>query len=249
MISLWLRKTFNVYDNGLWEGMTDVHSHLLSGVDDGVKTRKEALDLLYYMEEEIKVQRVCITPHTMMDFNNSPMLMLKEKYEEFTSFYNGQIELTLGSEYMLDTYFPIRLSEGLLLLGEWNGKKLLLVEGSCNYLLPSFYETLEKCFENGYTPVLAHPERYPYLTYSDCLKMKERGCLFQLNIPSLHGAYGQGIRKTSFDLLDGDMYDFAGFDIHWYEGYVRVVRHLRLPRKRLDKLCVLLENNKAIRFS
>ena len=121
-------------------------------------------------------------------------------------------------------------------LGEWNQKKLLLVEGAGIVLLPGFYDMLEECFEAGYTPVIAHPERYPYLEKNDCIKLKERGCLFQLNIPSLHGYYGKHVRQAAFTLLDRGMYDFAGFDIHRYEGYAAVIRQLCLTRKRLDKL-------------
>ena len=90
--------------------------------------------------------------------------------------------------------------------GEWNQKKLLLVEGAGIVQLPGFYDMLGECFEAGYTPVIAHPERYPYLEKNDCIKLKERGCLFQLNIPSLHGYYGKHVRQAAFTLLDrGDV--------------------------------------------
>lgn len=248
MISCWFNKSFNVYNSGLWKGMTEIHSHLLPGVDDGVETKMEALDLLHFMEKEVEVKRVCITPHTMMDFNNSPALQLEGKFQDFLPCYNGSIELSLASEYMLDSYFSHRLSEGLLSLGEWNQKRLLLVEGAGVYLLPGFYDSLEQCFEVGYTPVIAHPERYLYMDKKDYLRMRERGCLFQLNIPSLHGYYGKHVQQVSYRLLNDNMYDFAAFDIHRYVGYARVVRQLSLTRKRLNALCLLLENNQNIQL-
>lgn len=244
MVSFWFHRLFNACDSSLWTGMTEIHSHILPGVDDGVETKVDALSLLGFMEKEVKVQRVFITPHTMMDFNNSPAGELQKKFTEFKSAYGGQMELVLASEYMLDKHFPCRLSEGVLPLGEWNQKKLLLVEGAGIVLLPGFYDMLEECFEAGYTPVIAHPERYPYLEKNDYIKLKERGCLFQLNIPSLHGYYGKHVRQAAFTLLDKGMYEFAGFDIHRYEGYAAVVRQLCLTRKRLDKLGELLANNK-----
>ena len=72
MISFWFHRLFNACDSGLWTGMTEIHSHILPGVDDGVETKVEALSLLDFMEKEVKGAAGFITPHTMMDFNNSP---------------------------------------------------------------------------------------------------------------------------------------------------------------------------------
>lgn len=248
MISFWFQKSFNLHNSGLWRGMTEVHSHLLPGVDDGVETNDEALSLLRFMEKEVGVERACFTPHTMMDFNNAPALRLQEKFQKFVSFYSGGIQLSLASEYMLDSSFQHHLSEGVLSLGAWNHRKLLLVEGARMNLLPGFYEKLETCFQAGYTPVIAHPERYIYMDEGDFQKLRERGCLFQLNIPSLHGYYGKQVQQIAYCLLNKEMYDFAAFDIHRYTGYARVIKQLSLPRKRLDQLCFLLENNKMIQF-
>lgn len=248
MISFWPCRKFNAQDNGLWKGMTEMHCHLLPGVDDGAETREDALKVLRFMENEVKVRRVCITPHTMMDFNNASGERLEENFQKFKIGYDGALELFIASEYMLDAFFPVRLSEGLLPLGEWNQKKLVLVETPVMMSPPELDSTWEHIFEMGYTPVIAHPERYHYMTKKDLWNLRERGCLLQLNIPSLHGYYGKVVEKNAFRLFVEGLYDFAGFDIHRYEGYARVIRQLQLSRKDLDRLGVLLNNNQNINF-
>lgn len=248
MISFLPFRKFNVQDNGLWTGMTEIHCHLLPGVDDGVETGEQALRILRFMEEEVQVSRVCITPHTMMDFNNAPGERLHGIFQQFLPAWNGKMELHIASEYMIDSYFSKRLSEGLLLLGIRNQRKLVLVELPAMMRPPDWEATTESIFEMGYTPVIAHPERYHYIRVDDCRTWRERGCLLQLNLPSLHGYYGKHVERLAYRLLDEALYDFAGFDIHRYEGYAAVIRQLNLSRKRMDRLSELLDNARELEF-
>lgn len=249
MVSFWFERKFNLMDSGVWQGMTEMHSHILPDVDDGVETKVDALQLLRFMERDVGVRRVCMTPHTMMDFNDAPAESLKEQFEKFHKDYSGKIELHLASEYMLDVSFSNHLKGEMLLLGEWDGKKLLLVETAALMPPPGLNEMIEGIFDAGYTPVIAHPERYAYMEEPDFRHLKERGCLFQLNIPSLHGYYGKHPQKDAIRLLKQEAYSFAGFDIHRYEGYARVARQLELSRAQLKRLTVLLDNNNNIQFS
>lgn len=248
MISFWFERKFNLQDNGIWKGMTEMHCHLLPGVDDGAETKDDALQLLRFMEREVEVRRICMTPHTMMDFNNVPAEFLKEKFRKFRDDYSGKMELYIASEYMLDVSFGNHLKEEVLLLGNWKDQKLLLVETSTLMAPPTLDEMLGDILAAGYTPVIAHPERYAYIEKSDYERFRKRGCLFQLNIPSLHGYYGKHAQIDAQLLLKQGVYSFAGFDIHRYEGYAQVVRQLELSRKQMDRLCFLLENNNQIEF-
>ncbi len=249
MALFWFERKFNLMDNDVWKGMTEMHCHIIPDVDDGVDTKEDALQLLRFMERDVGVRRICMTPHTMMDFNNAPADSLKEQFEKFTTHYSGKMELYLASEYMLDASFPNHLEGEMLALGEWDGKKLLLVETSALMPPPGLDDMIEGVFDAGYTPVIAHPERYAYMEEPDYRRLKDRGCLFQLNIPSLHGYYGVHPQKDAVRLLKQGMYSFAGFDIHNYTGYARVVRLLELSRKKLDRLKVLLANNNDIQFN
>jgi tyrosine-protein phosphatase YwqE len=68
----------------------------------------------------------------------------------------------------------------------------------------------------GYTPILAHPERYVFYHYNfeEYVKLKKAGCLFQLNLLAVVGYYGAGITKIAEKLLQKGMYDFVGSDVH-----------------------------------
>lgn len=248
MIAFWPKQKYNASSCGLWRGMTEVHCHLLPGVDDGVGTALEALSLLRYMEEEVGVKNVWMTPHTMMDFNNVPSGLLLDKFNDFSADYQGNLQLSIASEYMLDATFDTRISQGdVLPLGKWVNQKLLLVETSD--MMPQGYldTMLENIARSGYIPVIAHPERYLYMNERKYPELIERGCLLQLNVPSLYGYYGDKIKKRAEKLMDEGMYQFAGFDIHRYESYAKVIQGLKLTRKRLERLEEILDNNNVIK--
>ena len=94
-------------DSGLLEGFRDCHSHLLPGVDDGVQETVETLQVLGIWEQA-GVSEVWLTPHIMEDIPNEPV-MLRDKFEEVTAFYTGDVKLHLAAEHMMDGLF---LSDG-----------------------------------------------------------------------------------------------------------------------------------------
>ncbi len=68
----------------------------------------------------------------------------------------------------------------------------------------------------GFEPILAHPERYAYLSdnFKEYEKLKDRGLLFQLNMNSLTGLYGKQTQKVAEKLIKADMFEFACTDAH-----------------------------------
>ena len=201
----------SLLSSGLFNGFTDCHSHILPGVDDGVEEIGESLAILDRYEE-MGIKRVWLTPHVMEDFPNTPSA-LRERFEVLRSAYKGNVDLRLGAENMIDSLFERRLEENDFLP---MGPKAdhLLVETS--YFTPpySFYDILEKVKSAGYYPVLAHPERYVYMTSKDHDRLKGMKILFQLNVFSLAGYYGPSVKKVAEALLKKGYYDFAGSDIH-----------------------------------
>lgn len=162
---MWLfHKTTVLSRSGLLKGMVDCHSHLLPGVDDGVQSMEESLQILREMEQQ-GIRRVWLTPHIMEDIPNET-LALQRKFRELLQQYRGAVELKLAAEYMLDNLFEERLEkEDLLLLEE--GKRFLLVETS--YFNPpmDLLSVLQRIQKKGYYPLLAHPERYEYMQKED----------------------------------------------------------------------------------
>lgn len=215
---------------GLLEGFRECHCHLLPGVDDGVKKLEDTLAILAHWES-VGVQEVWFTPHVMEDFPNSPE-HLQARFQEVQQAYEGPIRLHLAAENMLDNLFPERL-EKRELLTLWDNH--LLVETS--YFNPPLRmeETMEDIKKAGYRPVLAHPERYRYMDMADYRNWKARGVLFQLNFPSLVGAYGPDVQHKAHTLLEKGMYNLTGSDTH-SPGFVHYYLDGKLPRKTVDLL-------------
>ena len=97
----------SLLSGGALKGMTDHHCHILFGVDDGLRTLEESLQVLEFMEKEGIVEVWC-TSHVMEDTPNSTE-ELKARFEELQKAYSGSIRLHLAAEYMLDTVFEDRL--------------------------------------------------------------------------------------------------------------------------------------------
>jgi protein-tyrosine phosphatase len=121
------------------------------------------------------------------------------------------LALHLSAEYMLDTIFDERLSANDLLPHQNN---MLLVETS--YINPpcNMEEWLNNAKKKGYRPLLAHPERYQYMEIRDYTRLKNQNILFQLNLPSLVGAYGEIVQKKAICLLKHGFYNYVGTDTH-----------------------------------
>ena len=195
----------------VWEGATDCHSHILPGVDDGVQEMETSLKILAHYET-LGIQEVWCTPHIMEDVPNTTE-DLKARFAELKAAYTGPIQLNLAAEYMMDGLFLDRL-EARDLLTHGHDEDALLVETS--YYTPpmNLHGILRDIMSAGYYPILAHPERYLYMKMSDYPPLKEMGVLFQLNVASLAGAYGEDAVKKAQKLLKEGYYNRIGSDIH-----------------------------------
>ena len=199
----------SLYSSGLLQGAVDRHSHILWGVDDGIKTLEDSLAALS-VEEKAGVSEVWCTPHVMEEMANST-LSLKERFAELCAAYQGNMRLHLAAEYMLDNLFEERLLAGDLLAME---NDMVLVETSTLNPPVNFHEVLRSVQKAGYLPMLAHPERCRYLSPEDYKKLLQSGVRFQLNLASLMGFYGETARSKAKHLLAQGAYCAVGTDCH-----------------------------------
>lgn len=209
-----LHKKTSLQASGMLVGFRDFHSHILFGVDDGVKTLEASLEVLSYAESNGVSQLWC-TPHIMEDIN-TPTTLLQERFAQLKESYKGNIKLHLAAEYMLDTEFERRLeSRDLMPLYD----DVILVETSTTMPPYNFIQVLHDIMSKGYRPMLAHPERYRYLTMTDYERIDSFGVHFQLNLPSIVGYYGDTAQKKAVQMLRNGWYMVAGSDCHRLSSY------------------------------
>ncbi|MCF6352270.1 MAG: capsular biosynthesis protein [Cyclobacteriaceae bacterium] len=195
---------------------TDVHSHLLPGIDDGVKTIEESIEVIKYLAS-MGFKKLITTPHIMSDYyKNTPEIIrakLKEVKEAVTN-NNIPVEIEAAAEYYLDEYFYNLIAEGKELLTF--GDNYVLFETSFTVEPLILKEVIFKLHSLGYTPVYAHPERYVYLQEKKKLlnELIDQGLLFQLNALSLTGYYSKGVQKMAEKLIDRNAISFIGSDTH-----------------------------------
>lgn len=197
--------------SSLLTNFTDHHSHILPGVDDGVKKMETSLKVLERYEQ-LGIVEVWCTPHVMEDIPNTTA-GLQARFAELCEAYQGLIKLHLAAEYMMDELFEERLEQGdLLKLGDEGNQ--VLVETS--YFTPpmDMDAILRRIKQKGIYPMLAHPERYVYMNKERYKELKNNGIRFQLNLSSVAGAYGSEAKDKALWLLKQNFYNIAGSDLH-----------------------------------
>jgi protein-tyrosine phosphatase len=223
----------------------DIHSHLLPGIDDGAKDLNASIDLIEKMSS-YGIKSFITTPHILGDvYPNTPEIIkskLQTVKNELLKRNITDIAIDAAAEYMMDEQFSemIEKDEKLLTLKDNN----VLVEMSYFNAPINLYEVLFQLQLKGYKPVLAHPERYNYYhtDFKSYHKLKQAGCLFQLNLLSLTDHYGKGVQKTAEKILKENLYDFVGTDTHHQ-------RHLEMllkigTKSNFKKIKHLIDNNK-----
>lgn len=193
----------------------DVHSHFIPGIDDGAPTLEASIELITAMHD-LGYRKVVTTPHVMADgYRNTPEVILGGLEVVRRELQARQIDMRIdaAAEYYLDHELEQRVKAREVLTF---GDRLVLFE------LPFISEPAilrNVVFEMqtlDYRPVLAHPERYQfwYTEWNKYEDLKDRGVLFQLNIPALIGAYGPMAKKIAERLIDAGYYELVGSDCH-----------------------------------
>ncbi len=193
----------------------DIHSHLLPAIDDGAKNYEDTQFLILELKK-IGFLEFITTPHVMEAvWQNSTEKIKQVLNDTKASLLENKIEnqFSSGAEYMMDNGF-VKLfeTEKLRTLKD----NFVLVEMSYLNAPLNLYEVLFQLQIAGYTPVLAHPERYVFYekNLNEFTKLKNAGCLFQMNLLSSIGYYGTNVTKIADYILKNNMYDFVGSDVH-----------------------------------
>ena len=220
----------------------DIHSHLLPGIDDGVKTLKESIEVIKRFQC-LGYDKLITTPHIFSDLYPNTVESIQEKlFLVQNRLKQEDITITLeaSAEYYLDMEFLRCIDDDELLPFMEN---YILFETPCNSKLIILDVAIENIIRKGYIPVLAHPERYNYL-YSDNLErykeLKRMGVLFQVNLKSLQ-SHSKSIKKIALNLIKSGLVDFIGSDAHRMRDMTIIEKVLKSKEYR-----TILKNNKLL---
>ncbi len=207
----------------------DMHSHLLPAIDDGVETYEQSIAIIRQMIE-LGYKKLILTPHIMGDFyRNTPEIIMDklDTLRDMIQTLGLEIELDAAAEYYLDEHF-VKLLEKQKPILCFGKKKYVLFETSYINASPYFNHVVFMLQSQGYTPVLAHPERYLYLydTFRKAIEWHEKGVLLQVNINSLSGYYSKQAKFFAEKLIDHKVVSFLGTDCHG-EKHLRSLREAR----------------------
>lgn len=221
----------------------DIHSHILPGIDDGVKTIYEAAFLIEKFAS-LGIKKIITTPHIMQQVWPNTSEIITQKLSEIQALVNTldipSIEILAGAEYMLDDLFQQRLKNKDILP---IANTYVLIEMSTFSAPLNLNELLFEIKLAGYTPLLAHPERYTfYNSIKEFEALKRQGVLFQMNLLSLSGYYEAKVKETAIKLMNAGFMDFTGSDIHNNHQFETLEKGF--PSKLIKKLLPIMQRNR-----
>jgi protein-tyrosine phosphatase len=193
--------------------MTDIHSHILPGLDDGAATLEQSLAMLR-LAAESGTRQIVATPHASLEFSFDPAVVAAKIAElqaaagEVPRIYGG-CDLQLNFDNIQDALaHPERYSI--------NGQGYLLVEFSDLLIVKSIEEIFARMRAAGLTPVITHPERN-WLLQQRLEQLEawvESGCKLQITAQSLFGRFGREARAFARVLLERNLVHFIASDAH-----------------------------------
>lgn len=206
----------------------DMHSHVLPGIDDGAQTVEDSIYLIRKMVEA-GIKKIIATPHIMIDYYrntpetiNNALAILKDELVK------QQIAITIeaAAEHYFDETFDARVKNDELMVMK---DGYVLFELSFVNAPPNVVNVIQKMLDKGYKPILAHPERYPYITIDELKMYRNWGCNLQLNTISLTGYYGAEAKRAAETMVDHQMVDFISSDMHHPRHAAAFRDALRMP--------------------
>ncbi len=225
---------------------TDIHCHIVPGIDDGSPDAATSADLVERMQSW-GIERIIASPHVTQDtFENNPQTIAPaiEKLQQELARRGYGIKVTNSAEYRIDELFTKQLEEDVIMPYPGN---YILIENSFMQEPWNLDQLIFDLQVKGYRPVMAHPERFSYY-YEKRNRYKalhDAGALFQINVLSLSGYYGKAEKQVAEWLIDNNMVDFNGTDLHNHRHADSIEAYLmsKDASRHADKLVGRVLNN------
>ena len=199
---------------------TDIHSHLIWGVDDGAETREETFRMLNEAAAD-GIGRIICTPHVTPGVYEFPEGVFQEHFreaEEYIATEGLPLQLYRGAEILYTDNTPRLLREKRV--ATMAGTNYALIEFSPTDSKGHIFDALQKVSSAGAIPILAHMERYPAIEKIDLIRqLKSRFRVrMQVNARTLTRKVPFWRRKFFDSLFTEGLVDFIATDTHSMEG-------------------------------
>ena len=194
--------------------VTDFHSHILPGIDDGSASLEESLAMLR-LEAEQGIRRVVATPHFYPRHDDPEHFLEKRSCAEAAlraamAKEPDLPELLVGAEVH---FFPGMSHSDILPRLTISGTNCILVEMPMPPWTESMYRELEQIWQHwGITPVIAHVDRYirPLHTFGIPKRLAQLPVLVQANASFFQQTMAmQMLKKGQIHLLGSDCHNLT----------------------------------------
>lgn len=194
---------------------TDIHCHVLPGVDDGAQDVNESLAIISDLAD-MGIKRIIASPHiTQVTFENTADTLNGAQAELDSALADAGIAVpvTHSAENRIDDLLIDNIKNNTLITLPDN---YIIIENAFIQEPMQLDDVVFDLQVRGYRPILAHPERYSYYHNHTgrYRNLQEKGLLFQVNMLSLAGAYGRSQKKMAEWLIEKGYVDFLGTDVH-----------------------------------
>lgn len=195
---------------------TDIHSHLLPGLDDGVKTVEESIQVIKKLRS-LGYEKIITSPHYRSDLFPNTREGILEKYELMKRVVKEEgieVQLETAAEYFIDDHFEKLMKQPDQLLTFGDG--YILIEASFINEPAQLKEVIFHLNAQGLKPILVHPERYQFfaLEKEKLIQVDRMNILWQVNLMSITGYYGRPVQKMAEWMIQNKMVHFLGSDCH-----------------------------------
>lgn len=228
--------------------MIDIHSHVLPGIDDGSPDIDTSIELIKY-EAEQGVTDLFVTPHFnkyrgYLSEHRDNQVLFDELFQRVKE-EEIDIQLHLGTEIYYDQQTLKHLEKGIVApLGD---SAYVLVEFSLGDETEDIPEAIHNLTAKGYHPIIAHPERYPYMQNPEIYyHLRRMGALIQINASSILGQYGRKIKKLCYKLIEQGYVDFVASDMHSFRQSSLIDAYQAIQKKFGEAVAKGLFQNQSI---
>ena len=197
-------------------GFADIHTHILPGVDDGAPDMQEACALVR-MAWQNGTRILFLTPHYRGKYKENSLGWLREVFSMLSQLVAEEfpdMKLYLGHEIHYENDAPEKLLQGQMLT--MNGSRFVLLEFPMNALRSQIIMGVSEIIRCGFTPIIAHAERYNVFRADDKLanEVLAMGARIQMNADSIMGKYGFSVKRFCHKLLKAHKVHFVATDAH-----------------------------------